>query len=275
MTQSRQNSTNQDRHIRVKFLAGAMSGCFSAIVNHPLINATLYAHAGTLSQNLNFRTLYQGMPGSACCLVPAISIQFGVSAKLNDLYRKKTGNEVTLSVNAVNSLTAGSISALPATFQEHVLTQMKYSKGTRFVDMATAMKNNVGTWRLCTTGLVPTMFRFSIGNVCVMTLSPKFKNIAVQNGVNDSTANILSCFSAGSIASVVTQPADRVKFTQQSATPSRLSATEAFIHIYRTGGIANFFTASAPRLLHVTTAVTVASLVNLQLEEYNSKRSLR
>lgn len=249
------------------FMIGSAAGGIEVLINHPLFTIKNAMHAQE-PLSLHPRALYTGLWLNVFSKMPITAIQVGMNQVLKE--RFNADSEAVSIPRAVSvALTAGACSSWVSCPTERITSVMRpKNKQAPQVPFRVAVRQlwKEGGSKSFFVGMAGTVLREGPFSAFFLVVYPQLKQYFSSYIHNVFYASLAAGVSSGVAAAVLTQPADTIKGTQQTAKNSKSFYQTARLE-YASRGVPGFFRGLVPRTVRVVSAVIVLGEVKGHLEK--------
>jgi Mitochondrial carrier protein len=235
------------------YTIGALTGLAEVIATNPL-----FVIKTKIQQNKSWilgpASYYRGVTTNALGFMPGTAIQVGA----NQWIQSNIFNQPTNVEKMVSAFTAGVISSGLSCPIEKIMTLQNDQPSTKISTLLNGdIKKNLFT------GQLATALREGGFSIFFLAAPPVIKDKLTHYDFNDASSSLIAAVSSGISASLVTQPFDTIKTTQQSST-NPLS----FFHTAKNLGCKGLFKGLLARSSSVIISISLMDWVKTHLEDW-------
>ncbi len=238
---------------------GAITGLSEVLVTNPLFVIKTNIQQGKPIP-WSFKGLYQGVTANALGFIPITATQVGFSKWMENYF---FSNEPSYKQKIGSAFTAGVLSSFISCPVEMIMT---LQNDTPTLNIINAVKTQVKTQGFSGLfiGQFSTALREGSFSVFFLAIPPILKNQMKPYCKDDTTASVVAGVCSGIAATVVSQPVDTIKTTQQSNSHLNLGFFQAAKKI----GPSNLFNGILSRSSSIIISITLMSWMKETLENY-------
>lgn len=244
-------------------LAGIIAGIAEVVINHPLwvIKTRIQSDYKPI---LQLKGMYHGLFSNMLSMVPLIALRLTLATVINEKFDKKKANSQQLILSA---FIGGGIPSILSSSLELIRTKQVNMK-LPFLSTYKALVKKNGYIALLA-GMPGTITRDGLYTCGFFALTPILKD-KIQSHMSSENKWLSDIFSkplAGAVAAFASQPLDTIKTRQQmNIGKKNNSFIKVTQNIVEKEGFYGFFKGATPRILRVTSAVTIISTVNEKIQ---------
>lgn len=240
-------------------MIGSVAAMAEASVNHPLWAIKLRQQAN-LPFTLNPMLLYRGFIAQILSRIPTTALQMLASSHFQNKVFSKVESQSTRAI--LSGLAGGVVAATLHTPVELTMTYQQKGGKTFWYQMNHIIKSR-GILGLGT-GYVGTAVRLGTYTCGFFSIQPLLKEkLKKDYDIPDTPAHFASAGLAGTFTTLISNPADVVKTTQQAELPKqKLNMVDAAKLVYQRFGIMGLFNGTLSRSARVCSGIAIISGVN-------------
>ena len=240
------------------YVIGALTGLAEVLITNPFFVLKI-----NMQQNkpwvLKPAAYYKGVMTNAIGFVPTTAIQVGANKWIQSTL---FNNQPTYAEQTGAAFTAGVLSSFVSCPIEMIRTLQNNHPETRLPTLLNRQLTSKGLSHLFV-GQLATSLREGGFSVFFLAAPPVIKSKLRSYGMDDTTSHLVAGISSGVAATIITQPADTIKTTQQSATNSNVGFFKTAKMITLPGLVKGIL----PRSSCVILSITVMDWIKDQLED--------
>ncbi|MDP3704882.1 MAG: MC/SLC25 family protein [Legionellaceae bacterium] len=240
------------------YAIGALSGLAEVLVTNPF-----FVVKTKMQQNKSWlltpTAYYKGSTANALGFMPITAIQVGANKWIQS---RIFNNHPTYMQQVGSAFTAGVLSSFVSCPVERIMILQN--------DHPKTSVSNLLSWQLKTKGLsgffvgqLATSLREGGFSVFFLAVLPVIKSKLKSDGLDDASSSVLAGVSSGIALTLITQPVDTIKTTQQSAVDSNLG----FFKIAKNMTTPTLFKGIVARSSSLVLSITLMDWVKGQLED--------
>lgn len=240
------------------YAIGAFTGLAEVLVTNPFFIMKTNLQQG-LTIPWRLTSLYKGAFANALGFVPITSIQIGASQWMIKNWfsqppsaLEKSG--VTFAAGALSSVVSCPIEKIMTL--ENNMPHLSFRQTLKYQFQVQGLKSLFS-------GQMATLFREGGFAVFFLTVTPILKAYLHQHTQHDTSSSVIAGLGSGIGATLVTQPLDTIKTTQQAS-----SSPLGFFKTAQGLGPAQLFKGSLARGSSVMLSITLMSMLKEQLEDW-------
>lgn len=244
------------------YTIGALTGLAEVLVTNPF-----FVVKTKIQQNKSWlltpTAYYKGATANALGFMPITAIQVGVNQWIQS---RVFNNHPTYMQQIGAAFTAGVLSSFISCPVEMIMTLQNDNPKYR---VATLLNSQLKTKGISSffTGQFATSLREGGFSIFFLAAPPVIKSKLKSHGLDDTSSSILAGVSSGMAATLVTQPVDTIKTTQQSA----IDVNIGFFKTAKSIPIPKLFKGILARSSSVILSITLMDWVKGQLEDLCEK----
>jgi hypothetical protein len=243
-------------------IAGIIAGIAEVSVNHPLwvIKTRMQSDYKPV---LQLKRIYHGLFSNMLSMVPLIALRLSLATLLKNNCSTDTSSRNLI----VSSIIGGSIPSILSSPLEFIRTRQIHNGLSLSLTCKNLIKKN--GYRVLSTGMTGTMGRDGLYTCGFFALAPILKDKINTYSNKEWVASVVSKPLAGAIAAFASQPLDTIKTKQQiRAEQEKTSLLKVAKEIAQKEGFQGFFKGSTPRIIRVTSAITIISTVYEKVTDF-------